>query len=368
MNTRTPLYEALPLPLGGVDNPPPPHTVTAGAVARALPAPPAMQQRLAERLEGRALSLAARPMGGGGGSGAEAAPEQRARGGREAAAATRSQRRRARRAAAAGGGGAKGAPPPAAGRAGGGGDHAAAVAASASATAAVLGEPLPAATAAGAGAAGAGAASRRPLLPVAGATPPHPPLSKQARRRAFRAAEAALPPFPPAVVASLSALWRAYAAEAVGPPPRSGGRPNAAATERWGERLARLDLHGAGVTVVAAADPGLVGVTGVVVAETEGLLRVVTTPGGGRPGGRVLALAKGVTVVEVAVPDGGGGRTCGCASSCPASGSARRSGASASSSASTWCCFEGRAAAPAQGRITPKKNRRNDCLPSVVGR
>lgn len=317
MNTRTPLYEALPPPLGGVDNPPPPHTVTAGAVARALPAPPAMQQRLAERLEGRALSLAARPMGGGGGSGAEAAPEQRARGGREAAAATRSQRRRARRAAAAGGGGAKGAPPPAAGRAGGGGDHAAAVAASASATAAVLGEPLPAATAAGAGAAGvgaagpgaagAGAASRRPLLPVAGATPPHPPLSKQARRRAFRAAEAALPPFPPAVVASLSALWRAYAAEAVGPPPRSGGRPNAAATERWGERLARLDLHGAGVTVVAAADPGLVGVTGVVVAETEGLLRVVTTPGGGRPGGRVLALAKGVTVVEVAVPDGGGG-------------------------------------------------------------
>lgn len=307
MNTRTPLYEALPPPLGGVDHPPPPHTVTAGAVARALPAPPAMQQRVAERLEGRALSLAARPMGGGGGSGAEAAPEQRARGGREAAAATRSQRRRARRAAAAGGGGAKEAPPPAAGRAGGGGDHAAAVAASASATAVVLGEPLPAATAAGAGAAGAGAASRRPLLPVAGAAPPHPPLSKQARRRAFRAAEAALPPFPPAVVASLSALWRAYAAEAVGPPPGSGGRPNAAATERWGERLARLDLHGAGVTVVAAADPGLVGVTGVVVAETEGLLRVVTTPGGGRPGGRVLALAKGVTVVEVAVPDGGGG-------------------------------------------------------------
>jgi len=77
--------------------------------------------------------------------------------------------------------------------------------------------------------------------------------------------------------------------------------------ERWGERLARLDLHGAGVTVASSADPGLVGVAGVVVAETEGIVRIVTVAGGGRPGGRVLALPKGVTVLEVPVPDPEGG-------------------------------------------------------------
>ncbi|GAB0495786.1 hypothetical protein MMPV_007091 [Pyropia vietnamensis] len=315
MNTRAALYQSLPLALGGVEDPPPPHTVTAGAIARTLPSPALVQQMLAERLDGRALSLSVRPGSSGGGRSVETVWDQRARGRQEAAAATRSQRRRARRAAAAGTGVTSGALLPAAAPVGEGDDHAAAAVASTSATAAVLGVSPAAATsvASAASVAAAAAAAGRiagtpPPIPVTGATPPQPPLSKQARRRAFRAAEAALPPFPPSVVASLSALWRAYAAEAMGPPPRpmkGKDTPHSAAADRWGERMARLDLHGAGVTVVAAADPGLVGITGVVVAETEGLLRVVTTPGGGRPGGRILALAKGVTVVEVAVPHAG---------------------------------------------------------------
>lgn len=80
----------------------------------------------------------------------------------------------------------------------------------------------------------------------------------------------------------LAALWRSYAARTL-----AGAKP-----DTLGERVVRMDLHGAEIEVARSRDPSLVGVKGILVAETANTVLVATKKD------RVLTLPKNVTVVR----------------------------------------------------------------------
>lgn len=62
-----------------------------------------------------------------------------------------------------------------------------------------------------------------------------------------------------------------------------------------GDRLLRMDLHGAVVEVVKATDVGLVGVRGVLVAETANTIILVTEKN------RAVTVPKRVAVIRICV-------------------------------------------------------------------
>lgn len=83
----------------------------------------------------------------------------------------------------------------------------------------------------------------------------------------------------------LMTLWKDYATKLLG-------------EERlanYGDRILRMDLHGAPVEVVRSLDPGLVGVTGILVAETARTIIVVTKQN------RALTVPKKVSVVRTRI-------------------------------------------------------------------
>lgn len=65
----------------------------------------------------------------------------------------------------------------------------------------------------------------------------------------------------------------------------------------FADRVLRMDLHGAHITVVRSLDPGLVDHAGIVVAETANTLMIVTKKD------RALTLPKNVTVVRLSFDD-----------------------------------------------------------------
>lgn len=83
----------------------------------------------------------------------------------------------------------------------------------------------------------------------------------------------------------LAQLWRDYVNNAVG----DGSRQNIS------ERIVRMDLHGAVVQVVRSKDPGLVGVRGILIAETANTILVVTKAD------RVITVPKSVAVIRFVV-------------------------------------------------------------------
>ncbi len=83
----------------------------------------------------------------------------------------------------------------------------------------------------------------------------------------------------------LAALWKQYVARAIG----DGTHQN------LGDRIVRMDLHGAPVEVVRSRDPGLVGVKGILIAETANTILVVTKKD------RVLTIPKNITVIRFVV-------------------------------------------------------------------
>lgn len=61
----------------------------------------------------------------------------------------------------------------------------------------------------------------------------------------------------------------------------------------YGDRILRMDLHGAPVEVIRSRDPGLIGVKGILVAETANTILVVTEKD------RALTIPKNVTVIRI---------------------------------------------------------------------
>lgn len=59
------------------------------------------------------------------------------------------------------------------------------------------------------------------------------------------------------------------------------------------DRAIRMDLHGAPVTVVRARDPGLVGLSGILVAETANTILIVTKKD------RAVTIPKNVSVIQI---------------------------------------------------------------------
>lgn len=85
----------------------------------------------------------------------------------------------------------------------------------------------------------------------------------------------------------LATLWKDYAQKTVG---------NATGTN-FGDRVVRMDLHGAIVEVVRSKDPGLVGVNGILVAETCNTIMVVTKAD------RVITIPKNVAVIRFKIAE-----------------------------------------------------------------
>lgn len=81
----------------------------------------------------------------------------------------------------------------------------------------------------------------------------------------------------------LMQLWKEYASTVI----KDDNMTN------YGDRVLRMDLHGAPVEVIRSRDPGLVGVKGILVAETANTIIVVTEKN------RALTLPKNVTVVRI---------------------------------------------------------------------
>lgn len=65
-----------------------------------------------------------------------------------------------------------------------------------------------------------------------------------------------------------------------------------------GDRVLRMDLHGADVHVVHSRDPTLLGVKGVLVAETANTIVVVTEQN------RLIRIAKAVTIIRISLQNG----------------------------------------------------------------
>lgn len=83
----------------------------------------------------------------------------------------------------------------------------------------------------------------------------------------------------------LAALWTQYA----------DGISNGATERTIGDRVLRMDLHGAQLEVVRSKDPGLVGKKGILVAETANTVLVVMRED------RVVTIPKGVAVIRMVV-------------------------------------------------------------------
>lgn len=78
-------------------------------------------------------------------------------------------------------------------------------------------------------------------------------------------------------------LWKSYAESVVGNEPQ----------KTAGDRILRMDLHGAPVRVVRSKDPGLVGVEGILIAETANTIIVVVKAN------RTLTVPKNVSIISV---------------------------------------------------------------------
>jgi RNase P/RNase MRP subunit p29 len=109
--------------------------------------------------------------------------------------------------------------------------------------------------------------------------------TKVARRA--RSARAAVPPEERVYAAykPLRDLWADYAAQVVG-------------DDDWtaiGERLVRLDLHGAIVEVTRAKDPGLIGIKGILIIETANTIIVITEKN------RVVTVPKAAALITVTI-------------------------------------------------------------------
>jgi RNase P/RNase MRP subunit p29 len=113
-------------------------------------------------------------------------------------------------------------------------------------------------------------------------------VAQKAVRRA-RSAPAAVPQAERVygAYAPLRELWADYAAQVVG-------------DDDWsaiGERLVRLDWHGAVVEVTRARDPGLIGIKGTLIIETANTILVITE------GNRVITVPKSAALVAVSIAD-----------------------------------------------------------------
>jgi ribonuclease P protein subunit POP4 len=83
----------------------------------------------------------------------------------------------------------------------------------------------------------------------------------------------------------LSKLWDDYALKVIG----DGNMPQA------GDRLLRMDLHGARVEITRARDPGLVGVAGILVIESANIVLIVTRKN------RLIAVPKDCAFVRIRI-------------------------------------------------------------------
>jgi len=85
----------------------------------------------------------------------------------------------------------------------------------------------------------------------------------------------------------LMKLWQDYAAKLV----------SKESMHTCADRILRMDLHGAPVEVIRSRDPGLVGVSGILVAETANTIIVVVKED------RALTIPKNVSVISVQFRD-----------------------------------------------------------------
>jgi RNase P/RNase MRP subunit p29 len=111
-------------------------------------------------------------------------------------------------------------------------------------------------------------------------------VSPKVARRA-RSARAAVPLAERVYAAyePLRDLWADYAAQVVG-------------DGDWtaiGERLVRLDLHGAIVDVTRAKDPGLIGIKGILIVETANTILVITEKN------RVVTVQKAAAIITITI-------------------------------------------------------------------
>lgn len=90
-----------------------------------------------------------------------------------------------------------------------------------------------------------------------------------------------------AIYAPLAALWTDYAAKVLG----DGNMASA------GDRLLRMDLHGAHVEVVRSLDPGLVGICGILIIETAHTVLVIAK------NDRLYTVPKNTAVVRLKIAD-----------------------------------------------------------------
>jgi ribonuclease P protein subunit POP4 len=81
----------------------------------------------------------------------------------------------------------------------------------------------------------------------------------------------------------LAELWRSYADKVI----------TGVDAVSAGDRVLRMDLHGAVVEVVRARDPGLVGLRGILIIETANTVLVVTKKN------RVLTVPKNAAIIRV---------------------------------------------------------------------
>lgn len=149
---------------------------------------------------------------------------------------------------------------------------------------------------AGRAASGAGSARRRKKAPPRWKAGAGVSSSRKATRRA-RGMKVCIPKAQQkyAIYEPLAKLWQGYAKGVVG----------GSSVANAGDRMLRMDFHGALVEIVRARDPGLVGVAGILVAETAGTIvvvgkmnRAVTVP----KNAAIAAVNVGERRFEIALP------------------------------------------------------------------
>lgn len=85
----------------------------------------------------------------------------------------------------------------------------------------------------------------------------------------------------------LNELWKAYSIKALQGEPIS----------NYGDKILRMDWHGAHVEVIRARDPGFVGVNGILIAETARTIIIVTKKD------RTITVPKSVAVIRFMLPE-----------------------------------------------------------------
>lgn len=98
-----------------------------------------------------------------------------------------------------------------------------------------------------------------------------------------------------ALYVPLAKLWAEYASSIIENIPIN--ISSAAAASKLGERILRMDLHGAHVEVVRSKDPGLVGKQGILIAETANTILLALKED------RVITVPKSVAVIRFDVGD-----------------------------------------------------------------